>query len=68
MHYSWEEHRNLAEVVAASSNGNLGTALALMGVGCLILCRDLLSESLKEAQHVDRTSEINQKRLDNRTS
>ncbi|WP_413441732.1 hypothetical protein [Synechococcus sp. MIT S1220] len=68
MHYSWEEHQNLADAVAASSNSNLGTALALMGVGCLILSRDLLSESLKKAQHVDRTSEINQKRLDNRAS
>ncbi len=69
MHYSWEEHQNLAEAVAASSsNGNLGTALALMGVGCLILSRDLLSESLKKAQHVERTSEINQNRLDNRAS
>ena len=67
MHYSWEEHQNLAKAVAESSNSNLGTALALMGVGCLILSRDLLSNSRKSTQDLERTSEINQNRRDNRT-
>ena len=44
MHYSWEEHQNLAEVIAGSQRENLGTALALMGMGCLILGRDLMVE------------------------
>ena len=65
MHYSWEEHRNLAATVAATSNENLGTALALMGVGCLILSRDLLLASQTKRQNAaDEPSSLSQNRFD----
>ena len=66
MHYSWEEHRNLAATVAATSNDNLGTALALMGIGCLILSRDLLLASQAKLQDAaGESSSLSPNRLDN---
>ena len=43
MHFSWEKHLKLSQLVAGAADKDRGLALALMGVGLTLLSKDLLS-------------------------
>ena len=58
MHYNWSQHQHLANSIATVPNDNLGTALALMGIAFLILCRDL-DQELSGAQRQPATNDVN---------
>jgi len=47
MHFSWEKHLELSRNVAVASDGNQGSALALMGVALTLLAKDLLAHELR---------------------
>jgi len=42
MHLSWPEHLQNARLLELSPESDRGTALALMGIGLLLLAQDLL--------------------------
>lgn len=44
MDFTWEKHLKLSKIVSNTADKNQGTALALMGVGLLLLSNDLLSQ------------------------
>ena len=44
MIYSWEQHQNLSRLVSDAADTDKGVALALMGIGLLMLANDLLSK------------------------
>ena len=44
MHFSWSQHLQLARSIGAAGDQDCGAALALMGVGMVLLLRDLEHE------------------------
>ena len=56
MHFTWEEHQKLSRNVAKAADKDMGLAISLMGVGLMLLSKDLL---LMEQQQLH--SEINNK-------
>tara|TARA_B100001173_G_scaffold289750_1_gene279837 strand:- start:176 stop:355 length:180 start_codon:yes stop_codon:yes gene_type:complete len=56
MHFSWEQHQKLSRNVAKAADKDMGLAISLMGVGLMLLSKDLL---LMEQQKLH--SEINEK-------
>jgi hypothetical protein len=42
MHFSWEKHQTLSRNVAMAADTDMGSAIALMGVGLTLLSKDLL--------------------------
>ena len=41
MHFSWSQHLELARSIEAAGDKDFGAALALMGVGLVLLLSDL---------------------------
>ena len=56
MHFTWEQHQKLSRNVAKAADKDMGLATSLMGVGLVLLSKDLL---LLEQQQLN--SEINNK-------
>ena len=56
MHFTWEQHQKLSRNVAKAADKDMGLAISLMGVGLMLLSKDLL---LMEQQQFH--SEINNK-------
>jgi hypothetical protein len=56
MHFSWVQHQKLSRNVAKAADKDMGLAISLMGVGLMLLSKDLL---LMEQQQLH--SEINKK-------
>jgi len=56
MHFTWEQHQKLSRNVAKAADKDMGLATSLMGVGLMLLSKDLL---LMEQQQLH--SEINNK-------
>ena len=56
MHFTWEQHQKLSRNVAKAADKDMGLAISLMGVGLVLLSKDLL---LLEQQQLN--SEINNK-------
>jgi hypothetical protein len=56
MHFTWEQHQKLSRNVAKAADKDMGLAISLMGVGLMLLLKDLL---LMEQQQLH--SEINKK-------
>ena len=56
MHFTWEQHQKLSRNVAKAADKDMGLAISLMGVGLMLLSKDLL---LMEQQQLH--SEINKK-------
>lgn len=56
MHFTWEQHQKLSRNVAKAADKDMGLAISLMGVGLMLLSKDLL---LVEQQQLH--SEINEK-------
>ena len=56
MHFTWEQHQKLSRNVAKAADKDMGLAISLMGVGLMLLSKDLL---LLEQQQLN--SEINSK-------
>ena len=56
MHFTWEQHQKLSMNVAKAADKDMGFAISLMGVGLMLLSKDLL---LMEQQQLH--SEINNK-------
>ena len=56
MHFTWEQHQKLSRNVAKAADKDMGLAISLMGVGLMLLSKDLL---LMEQQHLH--SKINNK-------
>jgi hypothetical protein len=56
MHFTWEQHQKLSRNVAKAADKDMGLAISLMGVGLMLLSKDLL---LMEQQQLH--SEINNK-------
>ena len=56
MHFTWEQHQKLSRNVAKAADKDMGLAITLMGVGLMLLSKDLL---LMEEQQLH--SEINKK-------
>ena len=56
MHFSWVQHQKLSWNVAKAADKDMGLAISLMGVGLMLLSKDLL---LMEQQQLH--SEINKK-------
>jgi len=56
MHFTWEQHQKLSRNVAKAADKDMGLAIPLMGVGLMLLSKDLL---LMEQQQLH--SEINNK-------
>ena len=56
MHFTWEQHQKLSRNVAKAADKDMGLAISLMGVGLMLLSKDLL---LLEQQQLN--SEINNK-------
>ena len=56
MHFTWEQHQKLSRNVAKAADKDMGLAISLMGVGLMLLSKDLL---LMEQQQLD--SKINNK-------
>lgn len=44
MDFTWKKHLKLSKIVSNTADKNQGIALALMGVGLLLLSNDLLSQ------------------------
>ena len=43
MHFTWEQHQKLSRNVAKAADKDMGLAISLMGVGLMLLSKDLLS-------------------------
>ena len=56
MQFTWEQHQKLSRNVAKAADKDMGLAISLMGVGLMLLSKDLL---LMEQQQLH--SEINNK-------
>ena len=56
MHFTWEQHQKLSRNVAKAADKDVGLAISLMGVGLMLLSKDLL---LMEQQQLH--SNINNK-------
>ena len=56
MHFTWEQHQKLSRNVAKAADKDMGLAISLMGVGLMLLSKDLL---LLEQEQLN--SEINNK-------
>ena len=56
MHFTWEQHQKLSRNVAKAADKDMSLAISLMGVGLVLLSKDLL---LLEQQQLN--SEINNK-------
>ena len=56
MHFTWEQHQKLSRNVAKAADKDVGLAISLMGVGLMLLSKDLL---LMEQQQLH--SKINNK-------
>ncbi len=56
MHFTWEQHQKLSRNVAKAADKDMGLAISLMGVGLMLLSKDLL---LMEQQQLH--SKINNK-------
>ena len=56
MHFTWEQHQKLSRNVAKAADKDMGLAISLMGVGLMLLSKDLL---LMEQQELH--SKINNK-------
>jgi hypothetical protein len=56
MHFTWEQHQKLSRNVAKAADKDMGLAISLMGVGLMLLSKDLL---LVDQQQLH--SEINKK-------
>ena len=56
MHFTWEQHQKLSRNVAKAADKDMGLAISLMGVGLMLLSKDLF---LLEQQKLN--SEINNK-------
>ena len=56
MHFTWEQHQKLSRNVAKAADKDMGLAITLMGVGIMLLSKDLL---LMEQQQLH--SNINNK-------
>ena len=56
MHFTWEQHQKLSRNVAKAADKDMGLAISLMGVGLMLLSKDLL---LLEQQELH--SEITEK-------
>ena len=56
MHFTWEQHQKLSRNVAKAADKDMGLAISLMGVGLMLLSKDLL---LMEQQQLH--SNINKK-------
>ena len=42
MHFSWVQHQKLSRNVAKAADKDMGLAISLMGVGLMLLSKDLL--------------------------
>ena len=42
MHFTWEQHQKLSRNVAKAADKDVGLAISLMGVGLMLLSKDLL--------------------------
>ena len=42
MHFTWEQHQKLSRNVAKAADKDMGLAISLMGVGLMLLSKDLL--------------------------
>ena len=56
MHFTWEQHQKLSRNVAKAADKDMGLAISLMGVGLMLLSKDLL---LVDQQQLH--SEVNKK-------
>ena len=56
MYFSWSQHLELARLVEAAGDQECGEALALMGVGLVLLLRDLEHDLLDTPSTSIRTS------------
>ena len=56
MHFTWEQHQKLSRNVAKAADKDMGLAISLMGIGLMLLSKDLL---LMEQQELH--SKINNK-------
>tara|TARA_B100001093_G_scaffold276347_1_gene264106 strand:+ start:1156 stop:1335 length:180 start_codon:yes stop_codon:yes gene_type:complete len=56
MQFTWEQHQKLSRNVAKAADKDMGLAISLMGVGLMLLSKDLL---LMEQQQLH--SNINNK-------
>jgi hypothetical protein len=56
MHFTWEQHQKLSRNVAKAADKDMGLAISLMGVGLMLLSKDLLSMEQQQLH-----SEINKK-------
>ena len=56
MHFTWEQHQKLSRNVAKAADKDMGLAISLMGVGLVLLSKDLLL-----LEHQQLNSEINNK-------
>ena len=56
MQFTWEQHQKLSRNVAKAADKDMGLAISLMGVGLMLLSKDLL---LVDQQQLH--SEINKK-------
>ncbi len=41
MHFTWEQHQKLSRNVAKAADKDMGLAISLMGVGLILLSKDL---------------------------
>ena len=58
MYFSWSQHLELARLVEAAGDQECGEALALMGVGLVLLLRDLEHDLLDTPSTSIRTSRL----------
>jgi len=42
MHFTWEKHQKLSRNVAKAADKDIGLAISIMGVGLMLLSKDLL--------------------------
>jgi len=42
MHFTWDQHQKLSRNVAKAADKDVGLAISLMGVGLMLLSKDLL--------------------------
>ena len=42
MHFTWAQHQKLSRNVAKAADKDMGLAISLMGVGLMLLSKDLL--------------------------
>ena len=58
MHFSWSQHLELARSIEAAGDQECGSALALMGVGMVLLLRDLEKDLLNASSAMARGSRL----------